>query len=61
MLSATYSSRRRKLTNSQGNNNLNFRLAREHVGDLKTSAKLCATPSQESSIFFSDSLEFEGK
>ena len=33
------------------NNNLNFRLAREQVGDLKISAKLCATPSQEISIF----------
>ena len=33
------------------NNNLNFRLAREQVGDIKISAKLCATPSQEISIF----------
>ena len=31
--------------------NNNFRLAREQVGDLKISAKLCATPSQEISIF----------
>ena len=49
----------RDKTHSQGNNNLNFRLARDQVVHLETAANLCASPRQEKILFCSHGTIFE--